>query len=61
MSELFAALLAEHGPWVALVFFLLYRDQQKDAATRRALDKNTAILIEMTTLVRDRLSRGAVR
>lgn len=49
---------AEHGPWVLLVFYLLYRDLQKDHATRDALSKNTAVLIEMATLVRERLPRG---
>lgn len=48
-------LVSEHGPWVMLVFYLLYRDGQKDLATREVLNKNTAVLIEMTTLVRDRV------
>lgn len=58
MTDLVVRLAAEHGPWVMLVFYLLYRDQQKDQVTRGALDKNTEILIEMATLVRDRLERG---
>ncbi|SHI33629.1 hypothetical protein SAMN04488012_10158 [Palleronia salina] len=45
-------LIAEDGPWVVLVFYLLYRDGQKDAATRQVLNKNTAVLVEMTALVR---------
>ncbi len=52
------AAAAEHGPWALLVFYLLWRDLQKDRATRDVLDKNTAILIEMTTMVRERLPRG---
>ena len=57
-SDLLLALLAEHGPWAVLVFYLLYRDLQKDGATRAALEKNTEVLIEMTTLIRERLPRG---
>lgn len=57
-SDLLLSLLAEHGPWVVLVFYLLYRDLQKDEATRAALEKNTEVLIEMTTLIRERLPRG---
>jgi hypothetical protein len=59
MTELALRLAAEHGPWVLFVFYLLYRDAQKDHVTRAALDKNTAVLIEMTTLVHERLARGA--
>jgi hypothetical protein len=51
-------LVADHGPWVLLVFYLLYRDFQKDQATREVLSKNTTILVEMTTLVRERLPKG---
>jgi len=61
MSEGLIGALAEHGPWVIMVFFLLYRDQQKDAATRAVLDKNTQILIEMTTMIRERLPNGSAR
>jgi len=50
--ELMMKLIAEDGPWVVLVFYLLYRDGQKDAATRQVLNKNTAVLVEMTALVR---------
>lgn len=53
------AILSEHGPWVLLVFYLLWRDLQKDQATRAVLDKNSAILIEITTIIRERLpTRG---
>ena len=58
MIDLILRLAAESGPWVLLVFYLLYRDVQKDHVTRAALDKNTEILIEMATLVRDRLPRA---
>lgn len=51
-------LVTEHGPWVLLVFYLLYRDFQKDQATRDVLSKNTTVLVEMATLVRERLPRG---
>ncbi|MEL7345123.1 MAG: hypothetical protein AAFN59_09730 [Pseudomonadota bacterium] len=56
-SDLILKLVAEHGPWVLLVFYLLYRDNQKDTATRAVLDKNTIILLEMTTIIRERLPR----
>lgn len=56
-SDLILRLVSDHGPWVLLVFYLLYRDHQKDDATRSVLDKNTTILIEMTTLIRERLRR----
>lgn len=58
MNDALIGALAEHGPWVIMVFFLLYRDLQKDAATRAVLDKNTQILVEMTTMIRERLPRG---
>ncbi len=57
MSDLILKLAAENGPWAMLVFYLLYRDFQKDQATRDVLDKNTEILVEMTTLIRERLPR----
>lgn len=52
------AAAAEHGPWALLVFYLLWRDLQKDRATRDVLERNTTILVEMTTLIRERLPRG---
>ncbi|WP_217703200.1 MULTISPECIES: hypothetical protein [Celeribacter] len=58
MSDVLVRALSEHGPWVLMVFFLLYRDVQKDLATRAVLDKNTQILVEMTTMIRERLPRG---
>ena len=56
-EELFGRLLAENGPWVLLVFYLLYRDYQKEQAVRDALNKNTEILVEMTTIIRERLTK----
>ena len=58
MNDALIRAVSEHGPWVMMVFFLLYRDLQKDAATRDVLDKNTQVLIEMTTMIRERLPRG---
>ena len=40
MSDALINALADHGPWAIMVFFLLYRDLQKDQATRAVLDKN---------------------
>lgn len=57
-GDLLLKLVAEHGPWVLLVFYLLYRDLQKDQATRAVLDKNSSILIEITTIIRERLPAG---
>lgn len=57
-SDLILKLVAEHGPWVLLVFYLLYRDLQKDQATREVLDKNSTILLEMATIIRERLPRS---
>jgi len=56
-TDLIFQLVAEHGPWVLLVFYLLYRDLQKDQATRAVLDKNTVMLLEMATIIRERLPR----
>ncbi|UWQ13440.1 hypothetical protein K3556_10830 [Aliiroseovarius sp. M344] len=60
-TEMLLNLVAEHGPWVLLVFYLLYRDLQKDQATRAVLDKNSSILIEITTIIRERLPAGGGR
>lgn len=57
-ADFFVALLSEDGPWVLLVFYLLWRDLQKDQATRAALDRNAAVLIEITTIIRERLPHG---
>jgi len=56
-TDFFTSLLSEHGPWVLLVFYLLYRDFQKDQATRDLLNKNTSVLTELATLIRERLPR----
>ena len=50
-------ILTENGPWVLLVFYLLWRDVQKEQALRQLLHKNTEILVEMTTMIRERLTR----
>lgn len=57
-TDLLIRILTEHGPWVLLVFYLLYRDLQKDQATRDVLNKNSLVLRELTTLIRERLPRG---
>ncbi len=56
-SDLILKLVSDHGPWVLLVFYLLYRDVQKDEATRRVLDKNSEVLIELATMMRERMPR----
>ncbi len=55
MDEVLFPLLAEHGPWVLLVFYLLYRDFEKDKITRALLDKNTGIITELAVIIRERL------
>ena len=57
-SEVFINILSEQGPWALLVFYLLYRDLQKDQATRDVVNKNSVVLTELTTLIRERLPRG---
>ena len=57
-DSVFLTLLSEHGPWVLLVFYLLYRDYQKDQATRDLLNKNTSVLTELAGLIRERLPRN---
>lgn len=57
-SDFFVSLLTEHGPWVVLVFYLLWRDLQKDQATRSVLDRNSQILTEITTIIQERLPRS---
>jgi hypothetical protein len=58
VDTIWLPLLTEHGPWALMVFYLLRRDQQKDAATMEVLNKNTQVLAEMTTILRERLPRG---
>lgn len=56
-GEMLFQLVADHGPWVLLVFFLLWRDFQKDQATRAVLDKNAVVLTEIATVIRERMPR----
>ena len=53
----FTTLIVEDGPWAALVFYLLWRDLQKEVAVREALERNTKVLTEMAVVVRERLGR----
>ena len=55
MTEAVLKLLANDGPWVLLVFYLLYRDFEKDKVTRTVIDKNAQVLTELATIVRERL------
>ena len=57
-GDLLLKLIADHGPWVILVFFLLWRDAEKDRATRAILDKNAMVLTEIATVIRERMPRG---
>ena len=57
-NDVLVNILTEHGPWVLLVFYLLYRDLQKDQATRDVLNKNSLVLTELATLIRERLPRS---
>lgn len=50
-------LLTEHGPWAVMVFYLLWRDTQKDKATTETLNQNSVILAEIGTLLKERLPR----
>ena len=56
-EQILQQVLTESGPWVLLVFYLLWRDVQKEHALRQILHKNTEILVEMTTMIRERLTR----
>lgn len=56
--DIWMPLLNQHGPWVLMVFYLLYRDGQKEQATREVLERNTTVLTEMTVLLRERLPRS---
>ncbi|MDA8585952.1 hypothetical protein N9L47_06710 [Rhodobacteraceae bacterium] len=57
-GDVLLKLLAEHGPWVILVFFLLWRDLEKDKATRAVLDKNASVLTEIATVIKERMPRN---
>jgi len=58
MSDALIQVLSDDGPWVVLVFFLIWRDFEKDKATRMVIEKSTAILIELSTIIRERLPGG---
>ncbi len=60
-TDLIFKLVAESGPWALLVFYLLWRDLQKDLATRAVLDRNSAVLTELSTIIRERLPRRKKR
>ena len=55
MDEAVVRTLSEHGPWVLLVFYLLYRDLEKDKIARTIIDRNTEVLTELATIIRERL------
>lgn len=55
MDDAILRMVSEHGPWVMLVFYLLYRDLEKDKVTRTVIDKNSLILTELSTIIRERL------
>lgn len=57
-GDMIFKLAADHGPWALLVFFLLWRDYQKDQATREVLDKNALVLTEIATVIRERMPRN---
>ena len=55
MTEALLRILADDGPWVLLVFYLLYRDLEKDKATSAVIDKNAVILTELAVIIKERL------
>lgn len=57
MADQVFKLLVDDGPWVLLVFYLLYRDVEKDKVTRQVIDKNAQVLSELATIIRERLPR----
>ena len=58
VSDLVLKLVADHGPWVLLVFYLFWRDAEKDRLTRGIVDENTRLLTELATIIRERLPAG---
>lgn len=61
-ESVWTSIITENGPWVLLVFFLLFKDHKKDETTRAALHRNTEIITELTLLIRERLpGQGAAR
>lgn len=57
-GDILLKVLSDHGPWVILVFFLLWRDAEKDKATRAVLDKNANVLTEIATVIKERMPRN---
>lgn len=57
MADQIFKLLVNDGPWVLLVFYLLYRDFEKDKVARTVIDKNAQVLSELATIIRERLPR----
>lgn len=55
MSDAILRIVSEHGPWVLLVFYLLYRDLEKDKITRTVIEKNSLVLTELATIIKERL------
>ena len=57
-GDVLLKILSDHGPWVILVFFLLWRDAEKDKATRAVLAKNATVLTEIATVIKERMPRN---
>jgi hypothetical protein len=55
MDDALLRIISEDGPWVILVFYLLYRDFEKDKLTRSVIDKNSLVLHEIATIIKERL------
>ena len=55
MNDAILRIVSEHGPWVLLVFYLLYRDLEKDKITRTVIEKNSLVLTELATIIKERL------
>jgi hypothetical protein len=55
MSDAILRIVSEDGPWVLLVFYLLYRDVEKDKITRTVIEKNSLVLTELATIIKERL------
>ena len=57
-GDVLLKILSAHGPWVILVFFLLWSDDEKDKATRAVLAKNATVLTEIATVIKERMPRN---
>lgn len=55
MDDAIFRILADDGPWVLLVFYLLWRDLEKDKITREVIEKNSLVLTELATIIKERL------